>query len=409
MFGPRFGHYLSYGATDQQTVIALTGSFDGLLVPGTVAAFQRQGTGGFVLSLTAAIDEIAYAIDPRFPLFQQALLYPKKSHEALAGLLGVPALIRDRRPLPNDFSREVIEVVAREWARFNNSYPTVAGAKFKKYAERLGKALPVSVDRTKMPDAVLAPYLIASSTRDPWWRLSRDLFDATAAAVSYSPCIRVVATERAAALRELLADVDDSNVVIWVSGLDELTTADTELAEYGAAIRASAMDGKRMFALYGGFFSVLLGNMGLIGSSHGIGYGEQREWIELPESGPPPARYYVPQLHRYLQPDEATRLLLADERLARCTCPECEGDFPNTLEYHALMRHSVYCRAQEIAEWSSLSLQGAASRLESEYKEWRGIVLESSLADVLKAAVMSRATHFDRWLLALSKLSDLTK
>ena len=34
---------------------------------------------------------------------------------------------------------------------------------------------------------------------------------------------------------------------------------------------------------------MLLQNCGLAGSSHGIGFGEYRNWIELPELGPPPA------------------------------------------------------------------------------------------------------------------------
>ena len=45
MFETKFSHYLSYGAADQHTVRELRGFYDGLLVPGTVAAFQREGTG----------------------------------------------------------------------------------------------------------------------------------------------------------------------------------------------------------------------------------------------------------------------------------------------------------------------------------------------------------------------------
>ncbi len=63
MFDATFAHYLSYGATDQQTVRALTGSYSGLLVPGTVAAFQRDGTGKFVFALSATPDSPDYAID----------------------------------------------------------------------------------------------------------------------------------------------------------------------------------------------------------------------------------------------------------------------------------------------------------------------------------------------------------
>src|SRR6266511_1278969 len=118
MFEP-FSHYLSYGATDQQTVRDLTGAYNGLVVPGTVAAFQRQGTGGFVLALSATQAAAKYVIDPRFPLFQQPLSQPKKSHFALADLLGVPELVSITHPDPSDFVPERINTIARNWVRFN--------------------------------------------------------------------------------------------------------------------------------------------------------------------------------------------------------------------------------------------------------------------------------------------------
>src|SRR5207245_1020479 len=93
-----YSHYLAYGATDQETFRALRGAYTGVLVPGTIAAWQRQGTGGFVLALSATEQAPPYVIDPRFPLFQQPLKDPKASHEALADLLGDPDLIRRIEP-----------------------------------------------------------------------------------------------------------------------------------------------------------------------------------------------------------------------------------------------------------------------------------------------------------------------
>jgi hypothetical protein len=105
----------------------------------------------------------------------------------------------------------------------------------------------------------------------------------------------------------------------------------------------SAANQKLPFALYGGFFSVMAGTVGLVGSSHGIGYGEYRAWPELPRSGPPPARYYLRQLHRYIAQEDAQRLWMADRNLASCPCNQCMGRAPIELEYHDLMRHSVEC------------------------------------------------------------------
>ena len=172
----RFSQYLTYGATDQKSVRELTGAYDGLIVPGTVAAFQREGTGGFVLSLSATPDSPPYVIDPRFPLFQQSLEDPKKSHEALAELLGAPNLVRADEPVPSDFTDELIQRIAQKWVEFNTSYESRQAAKFKKYADRLDEA--VDEDQAKGPSAIIAPYLV--SQNEDWWDVSKQLMAATA-------------------------------------------------------------------------------------------------------------------------------------------------------------------------------------------------------------------------------------
>lgn len=289
MFHEEFAHYLSYGATDQETVRELTGYYSGLIVPGTVAAFQREGTGGFVLSLSATAASPDYAIDPRFPLFQQALPRPKRSHSSLAELLGVPTLVRAGDPTPSDFTPEVIDTVAQQWAQFNGTYERSAGGKFAKYARRLGEA--VQSRDAKGPLYVLAPYLVSVEVSDPWWAVSTQLFDAVQSRVAErGRCVRVVATKTPTQLAPLLDDIPDERVIVWVSDLEELNASASALSQYASAISSAAVAGKAVFALYGGFFSVLLQSVGLKGSSHGIGYGEYRRWVELPVSGPPPAR-----------------------------------------------------------------------------------------------------------------------
>lgn len=403
MFDQDFSHYLSYGATDQQTVRALTGDYNGLLVPGTVAAFQRDGTGGFVLTLSATADAPEYAIDPRTPLFQQGLSKPKKSHQSLADLLGIPALIRTHDPDPSEFTDDIVATMARNWAQFNGDYRAAAGSKFAKYAKRLGQA--VQPRDAQQPTFVLPPYFVARRRSDPWWGVSQRLFRATLEEMDDAErVVRVVATTSGLGLADLLTDVDELRAAIWVSGLEELTADSSELANYGQTVSDASDDGMELFALYGGFFSVLLQNVGLSGSSHGIGFGEYRQWVELPSSGPPPARYYLPQLHRYVQPDEATQLYFADRRLAECGCVECESEPPIALDYHALMRHSVRCRATEIQEWSDLGVSGAAQRLDEEYAEFRQVLHSCGLPDIAVNRIEQRGAHIPRWVHALNEL-----
>lgn len=400
LFDDDFAHYLSYGATDQRTALDLAGNYTGLLVPGTIAAFQREGTGGFVLSLSATAAAPDYTIDPRFPLFQQPLPSPKRSHVALAELLDAPELVRGTAPSPADFTPDLIARIAAAWGRFNGGYQDAAGSKFAKYAKRLKRE--VMPRDAREPTYVLAPYLVASGPTDPWWAISEQLFEATLDAMNGDQrCIRVVAAASAGALAELIPATSERRLAMWVSGLEEMASPSQDLAAYGRAIQTAASEGRSSFALYGGFFSVLLHEVGLRGSSHGIGYGEYRNWIELPNSGPPPARYYLPQLHRYVQADEATRLHLADPRLAECLCDECQGDPPLGLDYHSLMKHSVRCRAAEIDGWAGLDPDAAATRLSDELEAYRQVLQGSGLPDIVVTRTERQASHIPVWIEAL--------
>jgi hypothetical protein len=392
-----FSHFIAYGATDQQTARALSDVYDGLLVPGTVAAFQREGTGGFVLALSATEVAPSYVIDPRFPLFQQGLAAPKKSHEALAELLGDPGLVQPNGPVPADFPPDRTDRLARAWVDFNHGYSTATLSKFDKYAERLGE--PVEPETVKDPAYVLALYLIASGATDPWWEVSRRIFDQSCA--HDADVVRVIAAAEARHLAPLLTEVDDERVVVWVSGVEELMLPAGELAIYAQAIRDAAARGQELFALYGGFFHVLLGGVGLRGASHGIGYGEYRIWRELPQSGPPPSRYYLRRVHRYVSQEFAYQLYLRDRSLVECQCAECNGEPPIALDYHALMRHSVRVRAEEISDWSAYDPGSAADRLEAEHDAFKLGVGATRLPPFLVQQAERSYEHLPRWIEAL--------
>lgn len=403
MFDAPFEHYLTYGATDQLTVRELQDSFTGLMVPGTVAAFQREGTGGFVLTLSATQAATPYVIDPRFPLFQTQLDKPKQSHLELATVLGDPALIRpERNPEPSDFRNERVDGIARSWVEFNKGYQDAANAKFDKYAKRLNE--PVVPDQAKSPKFVLAPYTMAYGTDDPWWEVSRMLYERTCHHLGNSgDCIRVLAVTNPTGLLQLARNISESRSAVWVSGLDELGLDPTQLYDYAKAIQQLSGD-IEMFALYGGFFSVLLSAVGLRGSCHGIGFGESRAFPELQRSGPPPSRYYMPTLHRYVLPDLAYQLWLHDPKLAECSCKVCDGMPPIELDYHSLMMHSVLCRAREIHDWVGEDTQSMIERLEEERRIFLDRLARSGAPDFIREDGERSAKHLQNWIHALSSL-----
>jgi hypothetical protein len=396
----RFSHYLTYGATDQQTVRELRESYDGLIVPGTVAAFQREGTGGFVLSLSATPEAPPYLIDPRFPLFQKAIIAPKKSHEALAELLGEPGLVRQFEPRPEDFPPELIAQIARKWVEFNTSYETRQAAKFRKYASRLDED--VEAENAKAPSAIVAPYFVSED--DEWWRLSREFLAATRQfAPPEIPVLAVTACATSAELDKRLSEGGEERSIIWVSGLEELGSDPSDLLTYAQAVGAANDRGQSTFALYGGFFGVLLGSAGLRGACHGIGYGEHRNWPELQQSGPPPARYYAPRFHRYIGQDLAYQLWSLDADLTACECDICGGR-PPLLDYHDLMKHSVLARQAEIDRWSTLDLHDTLSLLEEETESLEEDIEAAGLPVPLVAPTERATRHLSRWIAVLRRL-----
>ena len=237
-------------------------NFTGLMVPGTVAAFQREGTGGFVLTLSATQAKIPYVIDPRFPLFQQPLPSPKKSHLELAQVFGHPELVSSAPPTPKSFTDPVIDDIARKWAEFNSTYRESVSGKFDKYAKRLNE--PVAPSDAAGPSYVIPPYTICAGPSDPWWDIAQKLFDRTAHHFGEpNKCVRVVAAKDAVYLGDLLGEASLDRAAIWVSRLDELRTPSSTLQEYAEAIRSQSKS--RLFAQYCGFFSVVLSSVGLGG------------------------------------------------------------------------------------------------------------------------------------------------
>lgn len=397
-----YAHYVAYGATDQQTLRELRNTYAGVVVPATIAAFQREGTGGFILSLSATAQSPPYFMDPRFPLFQQKLVAPKKSHIALSELLGEPSLISAvREPQPADFDMDRILRIAGRWAEFNGSYGLSQGAKFAKYAARLHEDM--RPEMAQSPEIILAPYFSASGPDDPWWDVSERFFQTSLRACARDVrCVRVVCGHNAEALGALLASLETpEEIVVWASGMNEHSATVDQLLAYRAAISAAAKRGFKMFGLYGGFFSVLLGGDGLLGSSHGIGFSEHRQWQELPTTGAPPARYYLRRAHAYVSQNMAQDLYRVSPDLTACPCAHCGGQEPIALGYHDLMKHSVACRQEEIDVWTKMARGTAVDALRDEYDAMDAEIEASKLLPQTKARVGAVISQLLNWADAL--------
>lgn len=327
-------HWLSYTHSDQSLLRdpSLARCWNALVVPGTLATFYFEGTGGFVLAQRAP-----YVIDPRTPLLQTIALKrpdPRASHLKLLEIHDEAAV--------EFWPRQEISIahwqdgrwpaVVRRVIDFQLNYSTTATAKLSKY-ERLkaeARGEPVEQDQaTDDPLALVPPYWAVRDRADPWWSLSRDAIELSAS--RHPGRIRpILAADATAPIRMFVDLLDDlpstvSDVFCWRGSWDEASATIVDVEGWITLVREARARGIEVTNLYGGYLSVLLTALGLGGVSHGIGYSESRDVRRLGETGAPPTRYYVPAVHGFLPVPAAQPLVDHLPPLWACGCAVCEG------------------------------------------------------------------------------------
>ncbi|WP_314647062.1 hypothetical protein [uncultured Microbacterium sp.] len=385
-----FSHFLAFGISDQRTLRELTHEYDGMIVPGTIAAYQADPTRGFVLSLSAS-EKLPYAIDSRFPLFQSHLPSPKPSHLLLADILGLEADGSGRWLTEATLSDESLAAIAARWIDFNTKFLGDQPSQFEKYAKRLKRPLPHT--EAHGPRWIFPPYFMKDEQFPHALDLSQRLWEHSVQAASarnVTPRLRrVVAVKDPADLVPGAIQSGQDEVVIWVSDLDEMKPENYQrLAAYASAIKTLRANDVTPFALYGGYFAVMLRSLGLAGASHGVGFSESRDHVELKTSGAAPARFYVSRLHRFISRDLAAELWRRRPSLIDCDYPGYVSRDPLDFDYHGLMQHSVHARQHEIHQ----SALRTTSDYVAELRQGRSSFLAELEALPLPPTVMKRAS-----------------
>ncbi len=385
-----FSHFLAFGISDQRTLRELTHEYDGMIVPGTIAAYQADPTRGFVLSLSAA-EKLPYAIDSRFPLFQSHLPSPKPSHLLLAEILGLEIGQGGRWLTESTLSDASLASIAARWIDFNTKFLGEQPPQFAKYAKRLKRSLPHT--EAHGPRWIFPPYLMKDEHFPQALDVSQKLWDFSVQAAEGrnvgSLLRRVVAVKDPAELAPAALATGQRETVIWVSDLDEMRLENyARLSAYASAVATLRDNDVTPFALYGGYFAVMLRSLGLAGASHGVGFSESRDHVELKTSGAAPARFYVSRLHRFVSRDLASELWRRRSSLIDCDYPNYVSRDPLDLDYHELMQHSVHARQHEIHLGATMTANGYIAQLRTERA--------SFLADLeglpLPPALMKRAS-----------------
>jgi len=395
-------HFLAFGHSNQATFRRpdIQDCFDGVSVPGTIATYFRQGTGGFVIAL-----DKPYFLDPRTPVFQSSLATIKASFCTLAeahGAATTDALTRSKASEVDlwETIRDAYDAdeAASSWLRYQRDYVGTSSEKLDYYADLIGTD--ISSDNSQGPTYITAPYWMSTSIRTVEWAMSHATIECTLRSLrSGEDFVPIVAWNRPPSkdwslLVEMLSDLRRlgiRKVLLWVNNYRELYEPVDQLRNLRTVVSDCAHDGIHIGMLYGGYYSLALTCAGLWAFSNGVGYSESRAFPELSSSGAPPPRYYLVGLHRYLQQAIASRVV-ADDPNQVLDLPERVGKDPAALQPNDLMAHFVHARGAELRSTEGVTKRELVDKLieTADYVESRPRA--SDLVDVI---------HLRNWAAAL--------
>ena len=350
-------HFLAFGHSNQSTFrrTSVQGLYDAISVPGTIATYFQQATGGFVLALNTP-----YFLDPRTPLFQANLQVIRASFRTLASAHGPAIHSAVERARAGDIALwDTIQdecdarEVAESWLEYQRNYVAESSERIDYYAELIGS----DIGDLKRPEFFTSPYWMCTDIQSREWMMTRDMIEHISRTLdSGETLVPIIAWDRASdrewsRLLDIVLDVRDmgfSESLVWINDFREHDEPIEELRNLRNTVSSSASGGIKIGMLYGGYFSLCLGKIGLWSFGNGIGYSESRAFPELASTGGPRPRYYVFGIHRYLPLDIASRFL-SDDPDGRLDLPHRLGEDPATLSHGDLMEHFVLARGAEIS------------------------------------------------------------
>jgi hypothetical protein len=175
---------------------------------------------------------------------------------------------------------------------------------------------------------------------------------------------------------------------IWIDNFDERTVEAEEIEGFINLVKAlSNRRSRQILIMYGGYFSMLLFNVGVTCVAHGLAYGESKSAMAAVQqsSGPAPVRYYILELHRFLTLQSAL-LVLREKPELICNCVACRrivrGNPENITKYEdeeALAEiHFLYNRDLE-----RKMIGESTPKQIIEHLEW-SLILNSDIENITK-------------------------
>jgi hypothetical protein len=349
----------------------------------------------------------------------------KGSYLKLADVFGPPfstALARGVAINQNDFSDDLINLACQSVLAFQAERMREV---FKQdpQTEAIAEQLPG-------PAALFAPYFYIEPTRSQELITLNNRLATAATKQGHKTPIHVVVCghlelltnrELATSVIENLLACKPAGVWLWFSRLDERYQELDELLalRWWVEQLAPAMS---VFNMHGGFYSLALNKYGMVGTAHGVGYGEQKDVVPVIGQSTPTVQYYVRPLHSKYSVAQIQRsfsrlgIRTSDDFYEKiCDCQICKGIIGDDLDQFSQFGEIHYStpKSKRAAQTPAAAKRCRYHFLLNRIKE-REYVAASSLGTIVKdlqdsaakwattAALGTSFEHLRVWASALS-------
>jgi hypothetical protein len=202
-------------------------------------------------------------------------------------------------------------------------------------------------DVCREPSFYLSPYFYVEGSKSGWSDVTRSLITTFGTLESSVPRYGVLVIARALlqdrdwllGMARHIADSGCDGCWIWISTFREETVTEAEIANLLLVVQLFEDVGKPIMNLHGGYLSILLSKFGMVGLSHGIGYGESKDVLPVSGGAVPTVTYHYPPLHVRAPIVEIDRSLSAlniftaeDFHAKVCDCAICVGILKGNLK-----------------------------------------------------------------------------
>lgn len=285
-------------------------------------------------------------------------------------------------------------------------------------------------DELPIPAAVFAPYFyIEPSAWKLWTDVAFRLARSTASLSSDTETHVVLCADVGflthsrflELIKKELPATGAKGVWLWFSRFNERSAESQILRSFRDLVESLAGAGLKVFNMHGGYFSLALSRVGLAGTSHGVGYGEQKDVMPVIGQSTPTVRYYLPGICAKVNVVTVERTF--DELGVKtpdhfyqqvCDCAVCKGVVRNSVDEFRAFGEMHYStpqserKAQTPAAAKRCRFHFLLSRIRE--RDW---LKSASILDVTKAlnagnkkwrrypSLATECAHLPRWLESL--------